>query len=64
MSYQYTDFPELTKYARAKAKEFPALREEIMEFVIMAVDEANAGGSPDHEEELAMESINESIGVS
>ena len=57
--YQLKDFPELLKVAREAAVKRPELKEEIADCVYMARDEANDGGSRNHEEELAICSIKE-----
>ena len=64
MNYTLADFPELVSMAKVAAKLRPDLKEEIADLVYMARDEANDGGSASHESDLAMESINEIMGVS
>lgn len=49
----------LLNYANNFIKEHPQLKEEVMEFVQLAYDEIEEGGSKEHEIDLAISSIDE-----
>lgn len=52
---------ELLNWARVQCFEHPLLREEIMDFVQLAIDEIDEGGSTENEINLCINSINELI---
>jgi hypothetical protein len=48
-------------YAMQMISEYPTLKHDILDFVTLAIDEIDEGGSPTHEWELAYGSIKELI---
>lgn len=59
--YSWHDFPNLTSRIRELVKEFPDKRFDLMDVMDWAVMEANDCGSVDHEEELALQSLDEMV---
>ena len=52
---------ELFSFCQDKIKEFPELKEDIIDLYQLAVDEVDEGGSEHHECELAFNEINDII---
>jgi hypothetical protein len=48
-------------YADEMIKKYPVLKNDIIDYVNLAIDEIEEGGSPDHEWELAYDSIKELV---
>ena len=48
-------------YAMKMISEYPSLKHDIIDFVTLAIDEIDEGGSPSHEWQLAYTSIEELI---
>ena len=53
------DINYLRQYCADKIKLYPNLKEEILDFFYLAIDEIEEGGSERHEIELAINSIEE-----
>jgi hypothetical protein len=53
------DFQDFQKYCADMIKLYPNLKEEILDFFYLAIDEIEEGGSERHEIELAINSIEE-----
>lgn len=56
-----TTLANLYGYCIEKSKEYPELKEEIMDFYQLASDEVESGESESHEVELAVSSIEQLI---
>lgn len=52
---------EFKKYINKQIVEYPLLKEEILDFYELAIDEIDEGGSTTHEIELCQESIKQLI---
>jgi hypothetical protein len=48
-------------YADKMIKEYPVLKRDIIDYINLAIDEIEDGGSPSHEWELAYNSIEELV---
>jgi hypothetical protein len=48
-------------FADKMIKEYPVLKSDIIDYINLAIDEIEDGGSPSHEWELAYDSINELV---
>ena len=56
-----TSLPEFISWAKNKAKEYPHLREEILDLISLCEDEIEEGGSTEHEIQLAQTAIDQLI---
>lgn len=51
----------VTDFANKMIQEYPVLKHDIIDFVTLAIDEIDEGGSPTYEWELAYNSIEELV---